>query len=45
MEGEVWVSDILGFGNKCLNYCKNPECPNYGLLQIGIDAPSQKIGI
>jgi len=37
MEGEVLVSKIPGFGEKYLEYCKHPECPNYGLLQVGED--------
>lgn len=34
MEGNVYVSAVLGFGNKELTYCKNPECPNFSLLQV-----------
>ena len=37
MEGEVWVSDVLGFGNKELNYCLTLKCPNFGLLQCSVE--------
>ena len=37
MAGEVYVSDVLGFGNKTLYYCLNPKCPNLGLLQVPLE--------
>ena len=42
MGGEIYVSDVLGFGNKCINYCCNAECPNFGLLQIPAEVITNK---